>query len=85
MSLNLSPPYKVLVSLPATMCRHYMVKPNETVPESPSGTPGWALGSQEGSGVEILLKKLVWLASAAEANFRNICPLSTSRACVETS
>ena len=40
--------------------------------------------SQEGSGVEILLKKLVWPALAAEANFRNICLLSTSRTCVES-
>ena len=35
--------------------------------------------------MEILLKKLVWPALAAEANFRNICLLSTSRTCVETS
>ena len=31
------------------------------------------------------MKKLVWLALAAEANFHNICLLSTSRTCVETS
>ena len=55
------------------------------VPKYPSGTPGWAMGSQEGSGVEILLKKLVWPALAAEANYRIICLLSTSRTCVETS
>ena len=35
--------------------------------------------------MEILLKKLVWPALAAEANFRNICLLGTSRTCVETS
>ena len=46
---------------------------------------GWALDSQEGSGVEIVLKKLVWPGLAAEANFRNICLLGTSRTCVETS
>ena len=35
--------------------------------------------------MEILLKKLVWPALAAEANFRNICMLGTFRTCVETS
>ena len=57
-------------------------------PKSPSDTPGWALASQEGSVVGTpwgtLLKKWVWAALVAEANFRNICTLSTSRACVET-
>ena len=32
--------------------------------------------------MEILLKKLIWLGLAAEAIFRNICLLSTSRPCV---
>ena len=32
--------------------------------------------------MEILLKKLVWPALAAEANFRNICLLGTFRTCV---
>ena len=35
--------------------------------------------------MEILLKKLVWPALAAEANFRNNCLLGTFRTCVETS
>ena len=43
------------------------------------------LAMQEGSVVEILLKKLLWPGLAAEANFRNICLLGTSRTCVETS
>ena len=35
--------------------------------------------SKEGSGVESLLEQLVWPAVVAEANFRNICMLSTYR------
>ena len=35
--------------------------------------------------MEILLKKLVWPALVAEANFRNTCLLGTFRTCVETS
>ena len=35
--------------------------------------------------MEIQLKNLVWPGLAAEANFRNICLLGTSRTCVETS
>ena len=45
----------------------------------------WALARQEGSGVEILLEKLVWPALAADANFRNMCLLGTFRTCVKTS
>ena len=35
--------------------------------------------------MKILLKKLVWPALAAEANFLNICLLGTFRTGVETS
>ena len=62
-SRYLSPPYKVLVSLPAT--KRYKNRHPVLL-----GGP-WA--SQEGSGLEILLKKWVWPALAAEANFLNIC------------
>ena len=53
--------------------------------QRPPTSTAWALDSQEGSGVEILLKNLVWPALTADANFRNICLLSTSRTCLETS
>ena len=36
----------VLVSLPSTLYQHYMVKPEQTEPESASRTLGWALASE---------------------------------------